>query len=765
MSETRVLSPRSPKRRCAVAAALGTALTTAGPALANLPSQSQCPQPSASDCVDPGFQTGPCYHYWNAYCGPSIQAAYNAQWQSTPGQGVLRMVPSGFQSETPDDLALTKTATPAPDSTAWGAPGSFVSYMMAIRYPPGPFYIDPRDSWYANGAQITSCQEYVYEKYFQYNSWEDQLPSFHGDVAAALDAIMAPGAVLYSGVNTSFSGWQSFGLYYPPPYGPRNAFFTQPDTRALRGVAPDHVLDTWLPTLAAGASVPQPSWEASRDRGLGALSSINMEYFRKAERMQSDYLVLLAERTSFYNRANACINNAEDKVMALPFADDPWCDQYITWTADTTGVSELLSYDATPLETHLVAIDQKILAALQEADSWGCLEPAGGWCDWRPKAFLDAVMSRVRSAEEDDFKRCMDHTQNDLSNNNSTFQATWRGAFEGVSTTLQPASDPVQLELWMNAMDQWIADQQFPVDPNTGQPYLGGSAPPDSVHLGNSMFGVTFGYDSGFSVDNYLVKNGKDYCDANVHVSGKVSASVHLLGSSDFEIVSATGSIATNGGTATASEDFRVLGNVVYAPVEQSNVNFDVALEQHDEQSFVSTGALIPILFVPVWVQAGVAGGVGYTGNLGMSAMSRNCRDGNGALLLPVENRSIGLHAKGTFSPYVNLDAWASASVDVYVFEAGVKGDLTLIRLGLPLTVDVAVAGTGEDVTIDATASLDLDVQALNGSVSWFLHAPWPAGDSEGTLVSWEGIHKTHNLFSSNLAHIPLSVGNMLGVP
>lgn len=221
-------------------------------------------------------------------------------------------------------------------------------------------------------------------------------------------------------------------------------------------------------------------------------------------------------------------------------------------------------------------------------------------------------------------------------------------------------------------------------------------------------------------------------------------------GNSTFGMVMTTALTAENTGTATVSSasglDLTLLGNktsLFHATAYQTSSNNGSSLETGSieilgnsmdygvnvsyEKEFWSKSKTFVVGVVPVAVTASA------TGTLGMSLTY------NGALVL---------------TPSADLSASVQAGVgvgsDAAGASAGVRGSLTLINLGLPVSLKIFTSGGQTKFTVSG----DLTLETLSGSLALYAEAYVKVfGIKVGVdwsykLFSWTGLSFTKNLFS-----------------
>ncbi len=151
-------------------------------------------------------------------------------------------------------------------------------------------------------------------------------------------------------------------------------------------------------------------------------------------------------------------------------------------------------------------------------------------------------------------------------------------------------------------------------------------------------------------------------------------------------------------------------------------------------KTFFEAGATFTIVFVPVTVSAGVAGKIGFRYSLDV--------------LIPVEQQ-VGqcdlARLDGIFEPYLGIDGFATAAVNLLIVEIGVKISLTIVSLSLPFTSYLKLAFDGDAIQLGAGLELDLVLGMLSGYFALFLDTLWET--YEWPLFRWDGLRFATNLF------------------
>jgi hypothetical protein len=276
------------------------------------------------------------------------------------------------------------------------------------------------------------------------------------------------------------------------------------------------------------------------------------------------------------------------------------------------------------------------------------------------------------------------------------------------------------------------------------------------------MFGSAIHYGVSWQLDNFDATSALDrtatppptLCDAEAHLAGDASVKAKVLGSW-IDVFDASANVDTSGTVVNYVADVRVLGVPFYNPSGSSDLTFAVSQSKSTTETLAEVEGVIPVLGVPVTLKAGATGTLAVAVTIdnpgGGRAIVRDCSPG---ATLPVR---MGLH--GQFKPSAQLDGFASASIDLGIAEGGIKGDVTLLRLEVPLdlTVAIGLAPTPNQgppqATLDVNASLALQFSTLDGRIAAFLD--YPLGSLEWTLASWSGLHYSHDVFDRK-SSVPL---------
>lgn len=450
----------------------------------------------------------------------------------------------------------------------------------------------------------------------------------------------------------------------------------------------------------------------------------------------------------------------------------------------------------------LAWIDNAIEATLKRARDLGCLDlvDANG-CDWSPRRFLDGIYDPFSMEREPAFQRCQEHTSRDVfahikdapesfKVNGEGVEVEYAGQLRDCSNFPSPRDYRWRgdyVDLYSDCWDLWFATTIKEVmkalsggGAVIGPGYIGKQSG-ESMQLGNRMFGANMGYSFGWKLSQ-LTEDNVDMlgsvgspCNLGVSANGALYADVTALYVRQ-ELIDAWGYfylqdenpnntdaenpyIPDGLNNNSARAHLEILGKTVWDPEPagegMSPTIFNVVTADNSiSETFFETSYTFVVVIIPVSVGGGVAGRLGVSISLVGGTMDNgkgSCEQGN-------------LGFTGTLTPYAAIDAWAFASVDALVVEAGVKINLTLIRVDLPFTNNVlyGIMEGGSELGFNVSSNLDLVVTVLSGSLLAFVEVCYIVDCSywEEELFSWNGPSFRVNLFESkfNASLLPVAI-------
>ena len=385
-------------------------------------------------------------------------------------------------------------------------------------------------------------------------------------------------------------------------------------------------------------------------------------------------------------------------------------------------------------------IDRQVIERLDWAERAGCLDNLGpiGPCDWSHQWVLDELDTLFVEEREADYQRCVELTGGDFSVLHAASGQHWLqtaadsgGDFCAPSGTPLPncsiqqsyIATPRTVETYMSTVDAWFDSLPVPRDPETGQLMLGQGAG-DEAEIGDGAFGADYDYGIGYTTRG--VDGG--ICAAELDASIHLNADVTAFGlSSDRLGGLLRASVATSAGPsrASASVAVRVLGLDVYVPEDFEEIGPDaLRFSVAEVKSERAKEGVSKAFFVgPVPFHANA----GFAGDVGLELGVDGGQDGCPG--------SGVLDTSGAITPFVKLGAYAGVAVGVdYLASAGVRTRLTLLDFRLPFDLSARFPATGAfRVQTELTSSWTL----LRGKVE--LYAEIGPKEWTKTFVRWPG--------------------------
>lgn len=416
--------------------------------------------------------------------------------------------------------------------------------------------------------------------------------------------------------------------------------------------------------------------------------------------------------------------------------------------------------------------------ALLAARDLGCLDVGSPPhpCDWSPLDFVEALGDPYETVREPEYRACVEKTpgQDPFDNlRNADFDIgngqvpSWDG--QPCSSGDYTVSIPM-VERYFECRVEWVKAVLEYLESQLDEPDLFEPGPPrqlvvgkqdaDHMRVGNNMFGAQLDYDVGWSVPgNSLPMPGtRQYCALRPNARASMSARGRAL-FLEKELVEASAEVGLGRGSLSTAY-LEIAGQEIFHPdpVKFNTTAFNPVLEASDgiSEDIVKASATITVVFVPVKIAGGIAGSI--TAGVALSAGAQKGSSCN--------NGDLGLSAE--FKPTAALEAFASASIDAVIVEAGVQIWLVIISLELPLTAGltfdgVVIGGTVQDTRLSARTSLDFVLRMLSGRVSAFVEVCYliDCSRAEAELFSWSGPSLTENIFETTF-EVPVEAMSIL---
>lgn len=213
-------------------------------------------------------------------------------------------------------------------------------------------------------------------------------------------------------------------------------------------------------------------------------------------------------------------------------------------------------------------------------------------------------------------------------------------------------------------------------------------------------YSETYGDDSKIAIDldfsNEMILDGSSF-DASLTASADFDISIF---DNSASLISA--SLDADATTDSASYDIEVevLGNSVYSKSDEADVLVAEIFESPWDEDITLFESTFTIIIIPVTVKAGVSGILSYSTSLSFT-------DGVIIAEADIVNAAI--------------DAYASASIDVVLYEVGVEADFVIISdiFAIAAQADLSDAIADSEMTLSLTVTNDLE--AISGDFYAFL--------------------------------------------
>ncbi|NTX01198.1 MULTISPECIES: hypothetical protein [Myxococcus] len=688
-----------------------------------------CPTPVLEQCANVDYRSSSCGQAHDAYCQDLTESEWKARWELAAKKVVLLPEELGGKTATVATQPV-KLGTTRFTGMDQGLAGQVLKGQVLYRKrlenltKAEKAYLIQLEAWDKNGTQITSCQEFVDEKYLGYSRFERLAGQYGDDYRALFNAAYGANGIanrtLYSRDQKKLAPiWADQAVA-------KNAYF-----EFAPGPYPDGINGYEFTSEAASLAnneearkwaTPTDAWHESMSKQL---SKTPDDVLTVRQEEQEVFTALLRRREAVY---------AEWQQAVLIFKKQ---DQDPKELNNQVG-------------EHLYMLDKAIEERLVKAQEQGCLDTSNVTsCDWSPRRYkgqLEAAMAPRRAA---DLQACLNLTGNDFSE-----QSFVRNADLLKLSTLKQKDYTLSSSLltqYLNIYGAHIAALDVPVDPSSGLVRHGGEHG-DSGYSGDSMFGGGYDYKAGWEI----TAPGADlkakgfgfagpWCDYNARLYAEFNAYVNVFSPTPFEVVHVHGGAGTEGNGIRLQLGARVLGLSVY----NHDMHYPLRITFAEDKPFFKSDAAqasttFLVWFIPVTVKGGVSAETGIKISLG-GAVTRDCA----ADLL-------GVDLFGTVTPYLTVNGFASVGIGIPQFQVAVRGEVVLTRVNLPLYSDIGLyLSSGSHPTnpntlfLRLTSKLDIEARFLDGRI--MLYAELGPAHAEFPIFSWSGFGMKHNIYTQQV--------------
>ncbi len=295
------------------------------------------------------------------------------------------------------------------------------------------------------------------------------------------------------------------------------------------------------------------------------------------------------------------------------------------------------------------------------------------------------------------------------------------------------------------------------VDPSSGEIREPGRRRERHEHIGDpDSFGMGYDFEFGFGAD---FDGG--ICQVDIDAGGYFEAFAEALGNRrnliDAEARFDTVERRLDLSLEIAGKNLFTPVHFDWEPLEALSFNpTDTAATEPKRIPLIQ--AYFTVVFVPVKIEMGISGQVGLDYGLRTT-------------LQPPNNEECPyIFVGGLVEPWIGIDAYASAGVDLFVIGGGIRGALNLItgslpfsaglRIGVgerepPLTVDAnPVLALAPELTLNVDMNLDLELSTLSGGLYLYGYiGPCPfCLSGEVRIAGWPGIEWSEPIIAQTYA-------------
>jgi hypothetical protein len=655
-------------------------------------SAEECPKPYLTTCQQPGYLQSTCGVQHKEVCGDLIREQFSIDWQA---------LELARDSRLPDALgggSATTHVVPYDTSTlrVEGGGGSYVGMVLKNQLlhrkrfeslsESDQLHLETLKAWEENGKQVGSCQEFVYEKNYDYSRFEDRVGAFGPDFRAIFQAAYADDGIanreLFSMAGTPLPP------IFPEKAIEKNLYFRFSPGPYPEGVEPyafDPELLASIRSEGRRFHVPSFDWNQGMSMQLEGM-------------LDDDLNNLYAQQEAF-----ASLLQRRQRLWAF------YESQRQKDTGDLGRLREQVG-------SQLHDLDKALEAGLLTAKENGCLELEGNpACDWSPRRFKALLDSATLPSREQEFQRCMFLTGNDFSDESFIRNAD-RLEIDGLAGDYTHSAESVAE--YLSRYAQALVDAGKLVEPATREIRKGGERG-DHGDFGDGNFGAGYEYAGGWE---FISTPMGESCEAHARIFAFILAKARVFGT-EHEVFHARAEAGTVNGAFHYLAFVRVLGVDQYHEEDTVPLRFNFGDSLKHEQELFHAETYITVAAVPLHVVGAAVGSIGLDYGL----------DGGFKSLC-----EINLH--GNVRPWGKLDGRAIVEVDLLVASAGVEGSVTLLDAQLPFDAEIAVFldPTMSDLMFRLDADLDLTVSTLNGRVVVFVDGFW-GRIAEAELAAFSG--------------------------
>ncbi len=679
-----------------------------------------CPKPILEQCANVDYRASSCGRTHDAYCQALVESEWKARWEATPKRTVLLPAEMGghvatvaYESHQPKETWFEGMHQTLAGQVLKGQVLYRKNLVNLTKSETA--YLQQLKDWDANGPQLSSCQEYVHEKYYDFSRFELRAGQHGDDYHAAMISAYGKDGIAYRPLYSRDQAklepiWDgkavaknAYFQFVPGPYpeGTSSYVFTSDAAKVANNVT------------ARQWATPSDSWHEAQAQKLANFPDDVLNQFQQE---QETFDALLRKREAVY--AEWARNSKLLKTR-----------NHATEDLDKSAAEQLYSLDKT-LETLLVAAQQR-----------GCLDTTKVTaCDWSPRRYMKMVEEAMGPRREADLQACLFLTGNDFSETSFVRNA---GQLRIQELGLKDYTlSPTLLSQYLATYGQFIRNLDRPVNPSTGAVRHGGESS-DGGYAGDNWFGGGYNYTAGWEVTQGATAGMlARWCDSNARLYGEFNAYVNVFGPTRQEVAHVNGEAATAGNGIRIRLGARVLGQTVYTHDQSYPLRVTFAEGRPFFQSDAArASATFMVWFIPVTVTGGISAEAGVRMSIG-GAITRNCTED-----------LLGLDLTGTITPYASVSGFASVGIGVPGFQVAVRGTLVIARVNVPLQGDIGIYLSSPShptypntLVLHLQSRLDIEMRFLDGRLS--LYGELGPFRGEFPIISWNGFGNRVNLYN-----------------
>ena len=673
------------------------------------PKTPKCAPPTLKDCQNLDYLASACGPVTKAQCGDLVAPLYQAEVRALPETTqVLKGFGAGDKLQSAKKLA--PVAMPARKFTIGNL--SFATASQLGRTLPASAdtaTLTPQHPAYeANGAVVASCQEYAYESLYDQERLAEAAETCGSNAECVYQLSLrteTPGlktTMLKKNGQPMASQIVRAGAYLQL----KNAFFI-PDTEVLR-THPSYASNAAF-RAKAEAIIAQVNGTPKVSAPSELAWHRSMHDAFAANPVAPAELANIKVRVERYSTADTNLRVAN---FAIPLLQAVIPGQEGEYRVRSEAL--LAQYQAQKTQaiqemaTFLMAEWDHVAASDGVSLDRGCLSRTSVKCDWSPARFTSRYTGHLSSASEALFSACVEATA---------------GNFAKVPAAYTASTD---------TLAAWIAAQALP---KLGSAVVGERVSDGDEWGDRQWFAAGYTYDAGWSLAADRQSGSNRICKLKGGAYASGTATAYAF-SNAIPVLDTQHklSVRENGDAITFHSHLRMVGEDVYTPVDK---NFALPNATPIDEHYVKT--LAQRTYTKWFTVAGV--GVKLQAKTELKAGADLTARATAATGCNPDN--LAYDASLSVTPWIDVHVVPEVSVGVGIIQAGVRGDVDLVKVSTPASGSVKLVGGVNDITLQLRANAALNIDALDGKLDVFLESclPWVGCSDLASkqIYSWEG--------------------------